>query len=124
MTYDERLQLFVAADKSIHLEKIKKEIQEKFARLEAIYEQAASSGIAPRFRKMMERPLQPHSDDDGNDEEESLAGVLDTSMGGDEDDKYMEDDGDDDEDEVQVEVMEDEPLRRSTRPRRPPTCRD
>ena len=123
MTYDERLQLFVAADKSIHLEKIKKEIQEKFARLEAIYEQAASSGIAPRFRKMMERPLQPHSDDDSNDDDESLAGVLDTSMEGDENDACMEDDVGDEE-EVQVEVMEDESLRRSTRPRRPPSWRD
>ena len=43
-------------------------------------------------------------------------------MEGDEDDACMEDDGD--EEEVQVEVMEDEPLRKSTRPRRPPSWRD
>ena len=97
--------------------------QEKFARLEAIYEQAASSGIAPRFRKIMERPLQPHSDDDSNDDDESLAGVLDTSMEGDENDACMEDDVGDEE-EVQVEVMEDEPLRRSTRRSRPPSWRN
>ena len=80
MTYNERLQLFVDASKSIHLEKIKQEIQERYARLEAIYNQAASGGIAARFLKMMERPLQPH--DDEEEEEEALVDG-DGSVGGD-----------------------------------------
>ena len=101
MTYNERLQLFVDASKSIHLEKIKQEIQERYARLEAIYKQAASGGIAARFLKMMERPLQPHDDDDDDEDEEEEALVDgDGSVGGDDSGGGNDDDDNDDSDGV------------------------
>ena len=58
-------QIFIRAEKSASLKKIKQELQEKWSRLEAIYASAGST-IAPRFAKLMNQPPK----DDGSWEEE------------------------------------------------------
>ena len=89
MTEDEIMREFVHADRSANLAKLKKEIQDQHARLEAIYKAATTAGIAPRFLKMMNEPVEVDEDDaeddavgddaDGDDAGDDIV-LADTSM--------------------------------------------
>ena len=70
MTEDEIRHIFIHADKSAFLDKIKNEIKEKYARLEAIYECSASV-IAPKYAKLMNQPVKDDGSwADGDDEDD------------------------------------------------------
>ena len=88
MTEDEIMREFVHANRSANLAKLEKEIQDQHARLEAIYKTATAAGIAPRFLKMMNEPVEVDEDDADGDDADDAGGddagddivLVDTSM--------------------------------------------